>query len=115
MSKKHKRKPITTSKPQPAICSCDQGKLYEEVKVLRTKLEAQQSETECYKRLYDTAIDTQINVTRKMYALRALKDEAEIRLTAAKSELNYYRRAFKIINIILTVGFAVITAILIWR
>jgi hypothetical protein len=93
-------------------------KIHNEIKDLRIKLEAQRNETECYKRLYDTAVDTKINVTREMYALRALKDETDIALTAAKAELQFYRRAFKamrIINIIFTVGFAVMTAILIKR
>jgi hypothetical protein len=93
-------------------------KLRNEIKDLRIKLEAQRNETECYKRLYDTAVDTQINVTHKMYTLRALKDKVETDLTAAQAELQFYRRAFKAmrnINIIFTVGFAVMTAILIKR
>lgn len=97
---------------------CAMEKLRNEIKDLRIKLETQRNETECYKRLYDTAVDTQINVTHKMYTLRALKDETEIRLTAARAESQSYCRAFKamgIINIIFTVGFAVMTAILIWR
>jgi hypothetical protein len=117
MSKKRKR---ANHDRQAAadVCSCAMEKLRNEIKDLRIKLEAQRNETECYKRLYDTAIDTQINVTHKMYTLRALKDETEVRLTAAKAESQLYRRAFKtmrIINIIFTVGFAVMTAILIWR
>lgn len=90
----------------------------EEIKNLRIRLEAQLSETECYKRLYDTAVDTQINITRKMYALRTLKDEAELKIISTQKESNRYRRAFnamRIINIIFTAGFAVMTAILICR
>lgn len=118
MSKKHKREPITTSKPQPPICSCNQGRICEEVKDLRARLEMQRLDTECYKRLYSTSVETQINVTRKMFALRVAKDEAELKIISIKKELNYYRRAFnamRIINIIFTAGVAVMTAILIWR
>jgi hypothetical protein len=118
MSKKLNRGPITTVKPQPVVCSCEMEKLRNEIKDLRIKLEAQRNENECYKRLYDTAINTQINVTHKMYAMRAFKDGVEAELAAAKAESQLYRRASKmmgIINIIFTVGFAVMTAILIWR
>lgn len=118
MSKKHKREPITPSKPQPPICSCNQGRICEEIKDLRNRLDMQRLDTECYKRLYSTSVETQINITRKMYALRALKDEAESKIISTEKELNRYRRAYnamRIINIIFTAGFAVMTAILIWR
>jgi hypothetical protein len=53
-----------------------------------------------------------------MSKLRKAKDEVETNLLLTTDVLNRYRRAFnvmRIINIIFTVGFAVMTAILIWR
>lgn len=114
MSKKHMGNPTTTSKPQPPIHSCDKGRICEEVKDLRARLEMQRLDTECYKQLYSTSVDTQINITRKMYALRALKDEAESKTISTKKELNYYFRAYRwqhAVSVALAVGLAISTAL----
>lgn len=114
MSKKHKRVPITTSKPQPPICSCKQGRICEEIKDLRARLELQRLDTECYKRLYSTSVETQINITRKMYALRVAKDEAESKIISTEKELNRYRRAYRwqrAISVVLTMGLAFSTVL----
>jgi regulator of replication initiation timing len=118
MSKKHKREPITLFKPQPAICSCDQGNLCEEIKSLRVRLESQRSDTECYKRLYNTTVNDNGKLTREILCLREQLEKAGIAHATTDKALTAYRRAYnvmRIINIIFTVGFAVMTAILIWR
>jgi hypothetical protein len=118
MSKELERVRLEPFKPQPTICSCDQGKLCEEVRDLRTKLEVQRAETENYKWHYRTSLDILTNITCQMSELRKAKDEVETNLLLTTDVLNRYRRAFnvmRIINIIFTVGFAVMTAILIWR
>lgn len=125
MSKKHKRGRLEPFKPQPAICSCDQGKLCEEVKVLQNRigvLELQvaikkadialeKCNTALYRKSYDQSLKREI-------AARADYFQAHDRLLATTKELDSYRHAFnvmRIINIIFTVGYAVMTAILIWR
>lgn len=118
MSKKHKRKPITTSKPQPAVCSCGQGKTCEEIKTLLIKLAAQRADTELYKRLYHAALVGTNNTLEKVNEARRLLIESREMLSVAQKALTFYRRAFNIMwitDIIFAVGFAVMTAILIWR
>ncbi len=119
MSKEHKREPITPFKPQPPpIYSCDQGRICEEVKDLRNRLEMQRLDTKLYKRLYHAALVGTNNSLQKANEARRLLIESKEILSAAHKALNFYRRAFnvmRIINIIFTAGFAIMTAILIWR
>lgn len=91
-----------------------QGRICEEVKDLRNRLEMQRHDTECYKRLYSTSVETQINITRKMYALRVAKDEAESKIISTEKELNRYRRAYRwqrAISVVLTMGLAISTVL----
>jgi hypothetical protein len=132
MSKNHKREPHTTSKPAPPICRYEAGmpcfeiaKLQEENKKLKNRIGAlelqvtigkavialEKCNTALYRKSYDQSL-------KRETAARADYFQAHDRLLATTKELDAYRRALKamrIINIIFTVGFAVMTAILIWR
>lgn len=112
MSKKHKRGPITTFKPQPPIYSCNQGRICEEVKDLRARLEMQRLDTECYKRLYNTSLNDNLRLTRNISCLKEQLEKTGIALTTTDEALTAYRRAYRRqrdLNVVLAVVLAIST------
>jgi hypothetical protein len=124
MGKKHKRDRLEPFNPLPAIGSCLIEDPSEEIRKLKNRIgvlelqvtigKADIALEKCNTALYRKSYDQSL---KRETAARADYFQARDRLLATEKKLDAYRRALKamrIINIIITVGFAVMTAILIW-
>lgn len=99
-------------------CRFKAGMHCDKIAKLQKELDFQMDRAKTWKREYHAMLDKASLLALKTSELREAKREAEAKLTTTKAELRSYRRAFnvmRIINIIFTVGFVVMTAILIWR